>query len=198
MTNNRGIPMKHSSARAALSRCLIAASVLVALQATAQAEQAPYAGLETRDIAALSPSDINDLLNGRGWGFALAAELNGFPGPTHVLELANELDLTVAQSDQIERIRQDMAEEAKVLGAAFVSVEAELDSAFEDATITTSALTDLTTRAATIEAELRAVHLAAHLDVTPLLSRHQIVTYNRLRGYGDAEQSHGGGGHGNH
>ena len=34
-----------------------------------------------------------DLRAGRGMGLALAAELNGYPGPAHVLELADKLDL---------------------------------------------------------------------------------------------------------
>ena len=48
----------------------------------------PYAGQQTRAIKALSPEDLAGLLNGEGRGMAKAAELNGYPGPVHVLELA--------------------------------------------------------------------------------------------------------------
>jgi hypothetical protein len=55
--------------------------------------QSPYAGDETREIKALSPQEVSDLLAGKGMGFAKTAELNGFPGPAHVLELASQLQL---------------------------------------------------------------------------------------------------------
>jgi hypothetical protein len=61
--------------------------------ALAQSQQ-PYAGLEARSIKALSQQQIDDLKAGRGMGLALAAELNGYPGPMHVLELADALHLS--------------------------------------------------------------------------------------------------------
>ena len=54
----------------------------------------PYAGLESRAIKALAPSEVEDLRQGNGMGMALPAELNGYPGPRHVLDLAEELNLT--------------------------------------------------------------------------------------------------------
>ena len=53
----------------------------------------PYAGQETRVISSLSPEDQRALRAGEGGGLAKPAELNGYPGPAHVLEL--ELDVTV-------------------------------------------------------------------------------------------------------
>ncbi|WP_316646828.1 hypothetical protein [Ovoidimarina sediminis] len=155
----------------------------------------PYAGEDQRAIASLSPQDIDDLLAGRGWGFAKPAELNGYPGPTHLLELAEDLELTEVQAEAIEAVRVRMETDAQALGAAFVSAEAALDAAFASGEIDAARLTALTEDAARIEAALRARHLAAHLEVKPLLTRHQIVTYNRLRGYGADEH---GGGHGQH
>ena len=61
---------------------LIAANVLAA---------SPYAGEEGREIKALSAADVDAYLTGQGMGFAKAAELNGYAGPKHVLELAAEL-----------------------------------------------------------------------------------------------------------
>lgn len=46
-------------------------------------QHSPYAGLPAREIKALSPEEIADLAAGRGMGLALAAELNGYPGPRH-------------------------------------------------------------------------------------------------------------------
>lgn len=52
------------------------------------ADTSPYTGLQERPIKALSDQQIDDLREGRGMGLALPAELNGYPGPRHVLGLA--------------------------------------------------------------------------------------------------------------
>ena len=72
----------------------------------------PYAGLESREIKSLSEVDLEDLRLGRGWGLALAAELNGVPGPAHLLELEAELDLNTGQVAAIEDIFAAMQAEA--------------------------------------------------------------------------------------
>ena len=61
--------------------------------------QQPYAGLETRAIKTLSERQIADLNAGRGMGLALAAELNGYPGPMHAIELADRLNLSPATKE---------------------------------------------------------------------------------------------------
>ena len=71
----------------------------------------PYAGLEGREIKSLSEADLEDLRLGRGWGLALAAELNGVPGPAHLLELQAELGLDAGQVAAIE----DLFEPPRVL-----------------------------------------------------------------------------------
>src|SRR2546430_17587050 len=61
-------------------------AVLVSSAAQAQMHQhQPYAGMEPRSIKALSDQQIADLRDGRGMSLALAAELNGYPEPSHVL-----------------------------------------------------------------------------------------------------------------
>jgi hypothetical protein len=72
---------------------LVALTSLAAAPALTQSHQ-PYAGLETRALKALSADQIADLKAGRGMGLALAAELNGYPGPLHVLELADRINLS--------------------------------------------------------------------------------------------------------
>ena len=78
-----------------MNRSMIAAALI--LTATAANAQAPYGGMQIRPIKALSEQQIAHLGAGRGMGFALAAELNGYPGPSHVLELADRLELTAGQ-----------------------------------------------------------------------------------------------------
>jgi len=75
---------------------------------TSPGTEQPYAGFQERAIRALSPERIADLLAGRGAGYALAAELNHYPGPTHVLELVDVLELTPAQKSATEGIGAPM------------------------------------------------------------------------------------------
>ncbi|MGR3502727.1 Spy/CpxP family protein refolding chaperone [Pseudaestuariivita sp.] len=173
-------------------------ALLVCLPLALTAQTAPYAGQDAREIASLSASDIDDLLNGRGWGFAKSAELNGYPGPLHILELADDIDLTADQRTKVEALFADMNSRARTLGAAYVAAEAALDAAFEEADMSHDDVARLTAEAGALRAELRAVHLKAHLDATPILTRHQKMIYARLRGY-DAPGGHSGhAGHGGH
>jgi len=151
----------------------------------------PYAGEQNRAIASLSEQDVVELLDGAGWGFAKPAELNGYPGPRHLLDWAEELELSPEQVAGIEQAFVEMQTEARRLGAEFVAAEADLDAAFRAGDVDQTELHALTARAAEFRAALRETHLAAHLQVRPLLSRHQIHEYNRLRGYDDgAETGH--------
>jgi predicted RNA methylase len=75
----------------------------IAFVTSAQA-QTPYAGMQTRPIKALSEQQVADLGAGRGMGLALAAELNGYPGPSHVLELADKLELSAEQRANMQRL----------------------------------------------------------------------------------------------
>ncbi|WP_425091668.1 Spy/CpxP family protein refolding chaperone [Tropicimonas sp. S265A] len=143
----------------------------------------PYAGLETRDIKSLSDSDIEELRRGGGWGLALPAELNGKPGPAHLLELQAEMDLSDEQVQQITRLFEDMRREAMVVGERLISAEAALSTAFENDSLGAAELERLIEAAETARAELRFIHLSRHLATVPLLTQHQIQQYQVLRGY---------------
>jgi hypothetical protein len=143
----------------------------------------PYAGLEQRPIKALAPERVADLLAGRGAGYALAAELNSYPGPRHVLELRAELALTPEQQRVAEEASAGMEAEAKALGAQLVDLETELDRQFRARTVTSAELARLTTAIAAVEGQLRQVHLGAHLTTTAVLTPEQVARYDRLRGY---------------
>jgi len=149
-----------------------------------------YAGEETRTIKALSPEDVDDLLNGRGWGFAKAAELNGMPGPAHLLEMADEIGLRPNQRRAIEALFAEMQAEAQALGRTYVDLERRLDQAFADGAITPDSLAEQVAAIADVRGRLRLVHLRTHLRTPDLLTPHQIVLYNRLRGYGTPAGDH--------
>ena len=143
----------------------------------------PYAGQEQRPIKTLSSQDVDDLLNGRGWGLAKAAELNGVPGPLHVLELHAELELSDDQIEQIEALRRDMTSEAVPLGKQYVELEKQLNERFARRTVDARQLEELLAAIASIHGRLRFVHLAAHLETAEILTGEQVASYNRLRGY---------------
>lgn len=147
------------------------------------AHASPYQGLEAREIKALDAERVQGLLEGEGLGLALAAELNGWPGPRHVLDMGAELGLTDEQRAGVERVREAMAARARELGAAIVELEKTLDRRFAHDHINPEVLAELTGEIARLEGELRGVHLAAHLETRALLEPSQIETYNRLRGY---------------
>jgi hypothetical protein len=158
--------------------------VAVAGQVTdAHAGHSEHAGKEGREIKALDPADVEAYLAGAGMGFALAAELNAYPGPRHVLELADELRLTAEQRAETQRVFERMQEQAVSLGREIVELEKQLDQRFAHRHIDAAVLTDLTGRIAALNGRVRAVHLLAHIEVTALLDESQIARYDELRGY---------------
>jgi Spy/CpxP family protein refolding chaperone len=163
----------------------------------AAASPSPYAGQETRDIKALSSSEVADLLAGRGMGLAKAGELNGYPGPAHVLELSEGLELTAEQRRAVDEIHAHMTAAAKPLGAEIVRREHDLDDLFADGGITEPEMRAETAAIAELDGRLRAVHLAAHLATKAVLTPTQIARYEQLRGYAmaPAHDQHDGGHH---
>jgi hypothetical protein len=150
--------------------------------APAQSSQ-PYARLEARGIKALSEQQIADLRAGRGMGLALAAELNGYPGPAHVLELGDRLDLTVEQRAKVEALFAAMKAEAVPLGETLISQEAALDRDFADRTITPARLAAATDAIGATNGALRRTHLKYHLMTLELLTSGQLARYAEQRGY---------------
>lgn len=148
----------------------------------------PYAGQESREIKALSPDDVSALLSGKGMGFAKAAELNGFAGPAHVLELAGELHLTAEQRARTEALFASMSARASSSGRALVDKERELDQLFATKVITSERLANILKEIGSLQAKIRDAHLEAHLAQVEILTREQNARYSELRGYGGAAQ----------
>ncbi len=160
---------------------LLMLSLLVATPAVAT--ESPYAGEEERAIKSLSSKEVAALRAGKGMGFARLAELNGYPGPRHVLDLADELELTAAQRADSEAIFREMKAAAVTLGEALIRAESELDQAFANDAIDQAALEAGLLEIGDMRARLRLVHMAAHLKQAELLSDAQITAYSSLRGY---------------
>ena len=177
---------------------MVAALVVMSDTVAAQSHQ-PYAGLEQRSVKALSDQQIDDLKNGRGMGLALAAELNGYPGPLHVLELADRLGLTQDQKAKVQHLFDAMKEESVPLGVKLIEQEQELDRLFVARTVTPDALKAATSAIAATQGQLRESHLQYHLFTAALLTETQMQQYAALRGYRNPQggRHDGGGRHNN-
>ena len=145
--------------------------------------QTPYAGLEQRPVKALSDRQMSDFRAGRGMGLALAGEMNGYPGPSHVIELADQLQLSDEQRRRVQQLFDAMKAEAIAVGETLIEQERQLDREFADRRISPASLDRLTLQIGETQAKLRAVHLKYHLTTAGLLSMHQKHRYAELRGY---------------
>lgn len=169
---------------AAVVTLLVAAMPPVgAAAAAAQHEHSPYAHDQSSEVPSLTPDELEQLRNGDGMGLAKPAELNHFPGPKHVLELATELELSTEQRAQTEEIFAQMQGQAREIGEMIVEAELYLDNRFAHAHIDETVLAESTALIAELYGKLRYTHLRAHLVVTELLTPAQIEEYDRLRGY---------------
>jgi Spy/CpxP family protein refolding chaperone len=177
------------------SIAVLAALLGAASPGPAARADAPDAGLQHRDIKALSAERVDDLLSGRGMGLGLAAELNGYPGPRHVLELADRLGLTPGQRDETERMFREVQTSAVALGERIVAGEAGLDELFSGGQASEAAIRQATLELGRLEGELRALHLGYHLAMRDLLTREQSAAYQELRGYRDHGSGHRRGSH---
>ncbi len=148
-----------------------------------QHEQSPYVDLKTREIKALSDEAMQQYRNGNGMSLALSAELNMYPGPRHVLDFAEVMDLDAVQIARVEAIRDAMKADAVRIGTQIVDLERALDRAFARRTIDSTRLRSMTNEIGSLQGKLRFVHLTAHLTVTEILSQTQIEQYETHRGY---------------
>lgn len=153
------------------------------VSAAEHAYKSKYAGEEKREIKSLSETDIEELKNGKGWGLAKAAELNGMPGPAHLLEMKDEIDLSAEQIRAIEDLYKKMKQAAIPLGLELIELERELNNHFANRTITYESLGVLLESVAQVQKKLRYVHLSTHLKTPQILTSGQIALYNKLRGY---------------
>lgn len=172
-------------------RIILAACLAGAAQTASAAPAASYAGQDSREIKALSAEDTQAFLSGKGMGLAKAAELNGYPGPSHVLGLASELGLTPQQRQLTQALFAAMEERAVGFGRSLVEEERKLDQLFASKTITPELLTQSLARIGQLQAKVREVHLAIHLEQAKILTPEQIAHYMRLRGYASAKPDAG-------
>ena len=169
-----------------MRRTVIVATMLMI--STASYSQTPYAGMQERDIKALSDQQVADLKAGRGMGLALAAELNGYPGPSHLLELSDRLGLTSDQHSALKEMLDAMKAETIPIGEFMIVQEERLDRLFAGKTVSEQQLHDATRDIGETQGRLRNAHLSYHLQARAILKPDQIRRYAVLRGYGPERQ----------
>ena len=173
-------------------RRIISTVMTVAVCVSAVFAQPPaYSGEQQRAIKSLSQQEIDDYLSGAGMGFAKTAELNSYPGPRHVLELAEQLNLTEQQASRSKVLFEAMRSDAVRLGKAIVEQEHALNKLFAQHTINPKKLSEAIGHIAVLQGKLRAVHLSAHIEMQQLLTTEQIEKYDELRGYAARQDSQG-------
>ncbi|MBI1738376.1 MAG: hypothetical protein HYR58_03930 [Acidobacteria bacterium] len=117
---------------------------------------------------------------GEGFGMALAADKNGYPGPKHVLDLKKELKLTHAQEAAMQKLMAEMKEKALAKGKDVLLAEKRLEELFAQGK-SEDELREETYRVASLRAELRWVHLATHLAAKKILTAQQIAAYQQMQ-----------------
>jgi Spy/CpxP family protein refolding chaperone len=167
--------------------------ILLACSPMVLAQHSSYSGLERREIKALSPEQVQQYLSGAGMGHAMPAELNRFPGPMHVLELAHKLSLTPEQRARTEALMGEHKAEARAIGARRIEAEQAIESMFRSGTVEEQALQKLVATSAVLEGQYRLAHLETHRRMRALLTEEQVSRYVALRGYDGGSKPHGRG-----
>ena len=126
---------------------------------------------------------------GQGFGMALVADRNGYPGPRHILDMKDELELSAEQVRNVERLFEKMHTRALALGKELLAKEGELDRLFADGVSDEAPVRRLLAEIAALRAELRWVHISAHLEARGVLTSEQRHAYHAAR-YGPAGHAH--------
>jgi Spy/CpxP family protein refolding chaperone len=142
--------------------------------------QTPQQNAEMQHHHSCLQEERASIERGEGFGMAMPADHAGYPGPRHVLDMASELHLTAEQRAGIEKIYAGMKEKALASGKELFQAEERLEGMFRDARPEAD-LREQSFRVDSIHAELRWIHLSAHLAAQKLLTPEQIATYTRLR-----------------
>ncbi len=134
-------------------------------------------------IRSLTPDEIAQIERGEGAGFALPAELNGVPGPRHVLDLGHQIGLSHEQRMQVQQIYDEMRGMVIPAGERYLAAVLALEEDFRAGTLTEETLPARVGEVSRLEGELAAAHLVAHLQTAQVLTSEQVATYQQLRGY---------------
>jgi Spy/CpxP family protein refolding chaperone len=130
------------------------------------------------------------LLEGKGMGLATPAENNGYPGPRHVLDAAEQLHLTPDQTAKTEELVAQMKAEAIPAAKRLLADEAALDNLFIRHAADIASIKTASDTAAQSESVLRVIHLKYHLAMISILTPDQIAAYTAMGSHPEKGASH--------
>ena len=119
--------------------------------------------------------------DGRGFGMAFVADQQGYPGPLHVLELKDRLALSPEQETRVRALLDAMFAESRPKGARLLDAEARLRALFASGRADERAVRVATAEVERARADLRLVHLLAHLKTREVLTDAQRRAYHEAR-----------------
>src|SRR5262249_16169066 len=100
------------------------------------------------------------------------------------------LDCPTRNARETDALYANMRQRALSIGRQIIEAERTLDRAFANGAIEPATLQSQVRAIATLQGELRAVHLEAHLAQRALLTPEQIARYDVLRGYRGSPAPH--------
>lgn len=118
---------------------------------------------------------------GRGFGLAFAADQHGYPGPMHVLELKDLLRLTPEQEARMQALMHAMFAESRPKSARLLELEARLRALFASGTADEARVRAAVADVEGARAEVRLVHLLAHVKTREVLTEAQRTAYHAAR-----------------
>ena len=163
-----------------IGRILTVVFGCAALVAAAPATRTEQTGSDMQRHHSCLEEERASIERGEGFGMAMPADHAGYPGPRHVLDMAAELGLSADQKSGVEKIYAEMHEKAVARGKELLEAEARLEQMFRDGRPEAD-LREQSFRVDSIHAELRWIHLSAHLAAQKILTAAQLAQYTRLR-----------------
>lgn len=172
---------------------LLLLSCIITQSSFAEDATTETSAAEARNASSLTPQQISAYREGRGMGAGRVADANGYPGPMHVLQLAEALELNDEQRAATAQLMSAMKTEARQLGEQLIAREQALDQKFADGSIDSDGLRGALMEIGELQAKIRLTHLQTHIDQRALLNEAQVAKYSELRR--EARASGGAGRH---
>ena len=133
-------------------------------------------------MGGVSAQEKEALLKGAGLGAGMIAMMNGYPGPKHVLEMGDELELTAAQRESIGTIYGKVKAESVKYGTELVEKDEELAALFASGSVSTDKVEKLSRDIGELQGRVRAEHLNAHVETFDALTPAQREMLAEMQG----------------
>ncbi len=144
-------------------------------------------------LSGVSEQEKEMLLKGGGLGAGMIAMTNGYPGPKHVLEMGDDLELTAAQRESIGTIYGKVKAESVKLGTELVEKDEALAALFTTGSVSTKDVEKRSREIGELQGRLRAAHLNAHVQTHAELTPAQLTKLPTMQ---EMHQMHEGSGEG--